>query len=79
LKILKHLPAASMDCCMTSPPYWGKRQYAEAGIGLEPDYREYLTALLAVFAEVKRVLKPSGSLWLNLGDSYADKKLLGLP
>lgn len=79
LAVLKALPADSMDCCMTSPPYWGKRQYAEEGIGLERDYRDYVNALLAVFTEVKRVLKPSGSLWLNLGDSYADKKLLGLP
>ncbi|MBZ5566969.1 MAG: site-specific DNA-methyltransferase [Acidobacteriia bacterium] len=65
--------------CMTSPPYWGQRQYAVEGIGLEATYSEYVCKLLAVFSEVRRVLKPTGSLWLNIGDAYQEKRLLGLP
>jgi site-specific DNA-methyltransferase (adenine-specific) len=64
---------------MTSPPYWGKREYARGGIGLERDYRAFVRHLAAVFLEVRRVLKPAGSLWLNIGDSYANKALLGIP
>jgi site-specific DNA-methyltransferase (adenine-specific) len=77
--VLAALPAASIDCVMTSPPYWGKREYAQGGIGLESDPRDYVRSLAAVFLEVKRVLKPQGSLWLNIGDSYAHKGLVGLP
>jgi DNA modification methylase len=76
---LSRLPDACFDFVMTSPPYWGKRQYATAGIGLEETPEEYVANLLAVFAEVKRVLKTTGSFWLNLGDSYYNKALLGLP
>jgi len=79
VEVLKELPRESIDCCMTSPPYWGKREYRGGGIGLEKDFHVYLDNLCLVFAEVKRVLKPSGSFWLNLGDSYYNKKLLGLP
>lgn len=79
LRILRELPAASFDCCMTSPPYWGHRQYAAAGIGLEQDYRRYVTDLVAICNEIKRVLKPTGSFWLNIGDTYDDKRLLGIP
>lgn len=79
LTILRALPANSFDCCMTSPPYWGQRQYAAAGIGLETDYRQYICDLTLVCDEVQRVLKPTGSFWLNIGDSYDDKKLLGIP
>lgn len=64
---------------MTSPPYWRKRQYPNGGIGLEKDYREYISALLRVFAEVKRVLKTTGSFWLNIGDTYHKKGLVGIP
>jgi DNA modification methylase len=77
--VLAALPEASIDCVMTSPPYWGKREYAQGGIGLESDPRDYVRSLAAVFLEVKRVLKPQGSLWLNIGDSYAHKGLVGLP
>jgi DNA modification methylase len=77
--ILAALPAAAVDCVMTSPPYWGKREYAHGGIGLEADHRDFVRHLAAVFLEVKRVLKPQGSLWLNIGDSYANKGLLGIP
>jgi DNA modification methylase len=77
--VLAALPAASVDCVMTSPPYWGKREYAHGGIGLEADHRDFVRHLAAVFLEIKRVLKPHGSLWLNIGDSYANKGLLGIP
>lgn len=78
-KVLKELPDESIDFCMTSPPYWGKREYEEGGIGLEDDWRDYVERLIEVFAEVKRVLKPTGSFWLNIGDSYNDKGLVGIP
>jgi len=77
--VLELLPDNSIDFCMTSPPYWGKRQYNNGGIGLESDYQNYITHLLSVFAQVKRILKPTGSFWLNIGDSYLDKRLLGIP
>ena len=66
---LSELPAVSIDCVMTSPPYWGKREYENGGIGQECTGAEYIDALEIVFAQVKRVLKPSGSFWLNLGDT----------
>ena len=61
LEILRLFPAECVDCVMTSPPYWGQRQYSTEGIGLEADYRDYIGNLLAVFHEVWRVVKPSGS------------------
>jgi site-specific DNA-methyltransferase (adenine-specific) len=64
---------------MTSPPYWGKREYHNGGIGLEREYADFIGHLLDVFGQVKRVLKESGSFWLNIGDSYSDKRLLGIP
>ena len=79
LSVLRELPSESIDCCMTSPPYWNKRQYAGGGIGLESDYHVFIDNLVAIFAEVKRVLKSSGSFWLNIGDSYLDKNLLNVP
>ena len=77
--VLRQLPDESFDFCMTSPPYWGKRVYANGGIGLEPDFRDYIAHLCAVFGEVKRVLKPTGSFWLNIGDSFLEKRLMGIP
>lgn len=79
LEVLTEFPSEVFDCCMTSPPYWGKREYANSGIGLERDYRDFIRNLSAVCAEIKRVLKPAGSFWLNIGDSYADKNLVGIP
>jgi DNA modification methylase len=79
LAVLKQMPDDTMDCCMTSPPYWGQRQYQDGGIGLEVNYQDYITNLTAILRQVKRVLKPTGSLWLNIGDSYHDKQLLGIP
>lgn len=79
LGALADFPAACIDCAMTSPPYWGQRAYSGGGIGLESSWEQYVENLLAVFAEVKRVLKPTGSFWLNIGDVYHKKALLGLP
>jgi DNA modification methylase len=79
LTVLKGLPDGSVDCCLTSPPYWNKREYHNKGIGLEETFEEYIQNLLAVFLQVKRVLKQSGSLWINIGDTYADKSLIGIP
>lgn len=72
LDILQTLPSDSVHCVVTSPPYWGLRDYGVAGqIGLEPTPEEYVTKMVAVFREVRRVLRPDGSLWLNLGDCYS--------
>src|SRR6266567_2694181 len=79
LSILEQLPDEAIDFCMTSPPYWNKRQYSNGGIGLEKEYQEYISDLMAVFVQVKRILKPSGSFWLNIGDSYLNKTLVGIP
>ncbi len=79
LDVLRAFPPVYFDCCMTSPPYWGQRQYHDGGIGLESEVGDYIAHLLAVFNEVKRVLKPEGSFWLNLGDTYVNKRLMGLP
>ena len=79
LHVLRDLPAESIDFCMTSPPYWGQRQYASVGIGEEAGYKDYVRDLAAVCGEVKRVLKKTGSFWLNIGDTYQEKRLLGIP
>jgi len=80
LDILNSFPDNCIDMAMTSPPYWGKREYeVEECIGLEKDYSEYINNLLEIFRELYRVLKPSGSFWLNIGDSYNNKSLVGLP
>jgi len=77
--VLDDLPEASADMAMTSPPYWGKREYEGGGIGQEDDFGTFIRRLSDVFASMKRVLKPEGSLWLNMGDTYRDKALLGIP
>jgi DNA modification methylase len=70
--ILRTLPAQSVHCVVTSPPYWGLRDYGVAEqLGLEPDFNAYVANMVAVFREVRRVLRDDGTLWLNLGDSYA--------
>ncbi len=70
-KVLQELDAGIFRCCVTSPPYWGLRDYGIANqIGAEPDIRSYIANLLAVFREVRRVLADDGTLWLNLGDCY---------
>lgn len=79
LKVLSTIPDDSIDCVVTSPPYYQKRQYLNGGIGMEATYREYIDNILKVTKEVYRVLKPTGSLWLNIGDSYKNKQLLNIP
>jgi DNA modification methylase len=71
-KVLVSLPDNSIDCCVTSPPYFGLRDYGVNGqIGLENTPDAYVSRLMDVFTEVYRVLKPEGTFWLNIGDSYA--------
>ncbi|MBI4128314.1 MAG: site-specific DNA-methyltransferase [Parcubacteria group bacterium] len=70
--VLKTLDGESVHCCVTSPPYWGLRDYGVVGqLGLEKTPEEYVQNLLDVFTEVMRVLRRDGTLWLNLGDSYS--------
>ncbi|MDQ3707485.1 MAG: site-specific DNA-methyltransferase [Chloroflexota bacterium] len=71
LKVLSELPSNCIQAVVTSPPYWGLRDYCIKGqIGLEQDVDDYIEALVTVFEQVRRVLRPDGSLWLNIGDSY---------
>lgn len=79
LSVLRLLPNDCIDCVMTSPPYWGKREYESGGIGLEVDYRDFVKSLTDICLELRRVLKPSGSFWLNIGDTYSAKGLVGIP
>lgn len=73
-RALAGMPEASVHTVMTSPPYWGLRDYGfEGQIGLEPTPEAYVETLVKVFREVRRVLRPDGTLWLNLGDSYASQ------
>ena len=77
---LAKLPDSSVDCVVTSPPYWGLRDYGVDGqIGLEATPLEYVAGMVEVLREVRRILTPHGTLWLNLGDSYGEKQLLGMP
>ena len=72
LSELRKLPAQSVHCCITSPPYWGLRDYGVEGqFGLEPTPELYVEHMVEVFREVRRVLRDDGTVWLNLGDSYA--------
>ncbi len=72
LASLQTLPDQSVQACVTSPPYWGLRDYGVEGqLGLESTPDAYVASLVGIFREVKRVLKDDGTLWLNLGDSYA--------
>ncbi len=71
-EVLRTLPDESVHCVVTSPPYWGLRDYGVAGqIGLEANFALFVEQMLDVFREVHRVLRHDGTLWLNLGDSYA--------
>jgi len=73
LQTLKTLPDQSVHCCVTSPPYWGLRDYGHDGqIGQEQTPEAFVSALVAVFREVRRVLRDDGTCWVNLGDSYAN-------
>jgi DNA modification methylase len=71
LKGLQSLPDACVQCCITSPPYWKLRDYGVTGqLGMEDSPEEYVQKLVEIFSQVKRVLKPGGILWLNIGDGY---------
>lgn len=77
---LQCMPASSVDCTVTSPPYWGLRDYGNSRqIGLEPSADEYLERLESVFAELLRVTLDSGTLWLNIADRHKNGRLLNLP
>jgi DNA modification methylase len=78
---LAELPNGSVRTCVTSPPYWGLRDYGQDDqLGLEPTPEAYVENMVKVFREVWRVLADDGTLWLNLGDSYGEKKqLVGIP
>lgn len=69
--LLASMPDDSIDCVVTSPPYWGLRDYGVAGqLGLERSFQGYLQRMVALFGHVQRVLRPAGTLWVNMGDSY---------
>jgi len=71
LDILKQMPDNSVDCVITSPPYWQLRDYGyPEQWGLEPTYQEYLEHLWSLMDEIYRILKPTGTAWINLGDTY---------
>lgn len=82
---LKEFPDASIDCVITSPPYWNLRdydidtKYEEDIIGTEKTPAEYVERLRVVFSEIKRIITPRGSFWLNIGDKYNKKNLMGMP
>lgn len=70
-EIIKQIPDDTFQCVVTSPPYWGVRDYGVDGqIGAEPDINDYIADLVKVFSEVRRVLKPDGTFWLNIGNTY---------
>jgi DNA modification methylase len=72
LEVLRSVESESVQCCVTSPPYWGLRNYnVEGQIGLEETPELYTSRMVSVFHEVLRILKPNGTCWVNLGDSYA--------
>ena len=82
IESLKKLEEQSINTCITSPPYWGLRNYndEEKQLGMEDTPEEFVDNLVNVFREVKRVLRDDGTLWLNLGDSYGkNKQLTGIP
>lgn len=79
LEVLKSIPTESVDMCITSPPYWSLRDYGVEGqIGNENTYQEYLYKLNEIFKEVKRILKNSGSCWVNIGDVYSSSNKMGV-
>jgi len=79
-EVLQQVPDESVDCVITSPPYWGVREYeGESFLGQEDTIEEFIDNLLEIFGEVKRVLKDEGSFWLNIGDTYNNKNLAGVP
>jgi site-specific DNA-methyltransferase (adenine-specific) len=80
VETLKTLPDESVDMCITSPPYYNLRDYKNKDqIGSESTVSDYVNSLIKVFNEIYRVMKPTGSCWVNIGDTYSDKKLLQVP
>jgi len=80
LQMLRTLPDCSVQCCVTSPPYWGLRDYGCAGqIGLEATVDEFIAKLVEVFREVRRVLKSDGTAWVNMGDAYPEAHFATFP
>jgi DNA modification methylase len=76
LESLRTLPDGSVNTCITSPPYWGLRDYGHSSqIGIEKSPEEYVARMVEVFREVRRVLRDDGTLWLNLGDTYANNPI----
>ena len=79
LEVLGTLPERSVHCCVTSPPFWALRDYQVDGqIGLEETPEEWCANLVDVFREVKRVLRDDGTLWLEVGDSYATRPVAAI-
>jgi DNA modification methylase len=85
LAIARQLPSDFVHCIVTSPPYFGHRTYSDSSelelheLGRESNPATYVQNLVALFIELRRVLRPTGTLWLNLGDTYRDEQLLGIP
>lgn len=89
LEVLKTFPDCSVNMCITSPPYWGLRDYKtnpaiwndgwQGELGAEPDFNQYINHLYDVFDEVKRILKDDGTCWVNIGDTYHNKTLSLIP
>lgn len=83
LSVMRGIPDACVNCIITSPPYWNMRFYDNEEdineVGNEPDFMQYVEKLTRIFQEARRVLRPEGSLWLNIGDKYNNKALMGMP
>ena len=78
LSVLRRIPDNYIDCCVTSPPYYEMRDYGIDGqIGLERTVYEYIYNLVGVFREVRRTLRPDGTLWINIADTYSQSRRLG--
>ena len=78
--MLDYIPTEYIHCCVTSPPYWNLRDYGDKHqIGVESSAMEYVVNLCDIMEKVHRVLRSDGTLWLNIGDSYEDKNLAGVP
>ena len=85
LTIARTLPSDFVDCIVTSPPYFGHREYSTSSdpdkfeLGREDDPNDYINKIIALFDELRRVLSPTGTLWINIGDTYRNEQLLGIP
>ena len=80
LEKIKEIPDKTIDCVITSPPYWSLRDYSVEGQwGLEPDFHQYLAKMGRLMDELRRVLKDTGTCWINLGDTYNEKTRIGIP